>query len=95
MNHAQEANVGDRYVLAEEGGYALVEVVHREQTGNSLKFRVRFVEIYIQYPFVPYHVGDEIDISCNLKFLHSGYGWRFETKEEFEDWIPPEMRQTL
>lgn len=64
MNHAQEANVGYRYVLAEEGGYALVEVVHREQTGNSLNFRVRFVEIYIQYPFVPYHVGDEFCSNC-------------------------------
>ena len=83
---------GETVILSEEGGLAEVKIISRSQSVPEMKlgpgsleisFRIRFMRILRQYPFVPYNPGDEIEIS---KLIWDNYpegypgGWEFLRK---------------
>lgn len=91
MGQTLDFKPGDTPVLVEEGGAAIVKILRRTDEPGLVSFSVRFQEILIQYPYVPYQPGDEIEINVNPDFSTSGYGWRFETLEYWKSWRVPEL----
>ena len=79
-------------MLEEEHGYASVTILARHDEGDERRYKIRFEKIFIQYPYVPYYPGDEIEISYNTRHADAGYGWRFAELSEWNNFMAPELR---
>ncbi len=84
-------NTGDQVVLAEEHGYAAVTILSKTVKPGWVDLRIRFDKILVQYPYVPYNPGDEIEIGCPTG-RPSGYGWYFEDMQQWQSFRAPELR---
>lgn len=76
-----EWQVGDKCILVEEGGAAWIEILERTVNDGYLKYKIRFRDIIVQYPFTPYHPGDEITIGFRLPDPY-GIFWIAEDESE-------------
>jgi hypothetical protein len=88
----KDARIGDVVVLAEDGGYASVEILSKEERKDWVEYKIRFVSIFIQYPYVPYNPGDEIEIGYNTSFPPQPGCWWFEGLDKWQHFKAPEVR---
>lgn len=85
MKSSANYDCGDSAVLCEDGGEAVVEVLSKSAAPREgypwVSFRIRFMIILRQYPYTPYHTGDEIEIGLAPNFPRQPGCWYFDPVE--------------